>query len=65
MATGIHLFKCDKSHDFYIPLSLPRPLVDVGKLFQDIVCPICQSKKITINAQEFMLVDDSEEDGDE
>lgn len=48
---SLQKFTCaDFSHDFYLPLNLPKPLEEMAKLFGALRCPICQSNNVLIVA---------------
>ena len=49
----VHLFTCDSQHKFYLPLDLPKPLDEIAIMFTHIICPLCQSKNIKINLNEY------------
>lgn len=56
---------CENEHDFFIKFNFPMPVMDFVEMTSNIVCPLCHSDKIRLDANAFELTENDKEDADE
>lgn len=45
----VNKYSCKAGHYFYIPVYMPRPIMEVGDELTRMKCPVCDEKRISVH----------------